>query len=41
MVERLERDYENMAGMIFGPIPAFEDVVQTVIELERRLNELG
>ncbi len=25
--------------MIFGPIPAFEDVVQTVIELERRLNE--
>jgi hypothetical protein len=31
----------NMAGMIFGPIPAFRDVVQTVIELKRRLNEPG
>jgi hypothetical protein len=41
MLERLERDYENMAGMIFGPIPAFENVVQTVIELERLLNEPG
>lgn len=31
----------NMAGMIFGPIPVVRDVVQTVIELERRLNEPG
>ncbi len=36
MLERLERDYENMAGMIFGPLPAFRDVVQAVIEPERR-----
>lgn len=41
MRERLEEDYENMSGMIFGPIPSFQDVVQSVIELERRLNESG
>jgi hypothetical protein len=38
MLERLERDYENMAGMIFGSIPAFRDVVRTVVDLEGRLN---
>jgi hypothetical protein len=39
MLERLERDYESMSGMIFGPIPAFREVVQSVTELEIRLNE--
>jgi hypothetical protein len=39
MLERLERDYENMVGMIFGSIPEFSDVVQTVKELEGRLND--
>ncbi len=38
MLERLERDYQNMAGMIFGPIPGFGDVVASVVDLERRLN---
>ncbi len=38
MFERLQRDYENMAGMIFGPIPAFGDVIASVVDLERRLN---
>jgi hypothetical protein len=38
MRERLARDYENMAAMIFGPIPAFDDVMRSVSELERQLN---
>jgi hypothetical protein len=38
MLERLEPDYQSMAGMIFGPIPEFNDVVASVVELERRLN---
>jgi len=41
MLERLERDYVNMAGMIFGPIPPFREVVRTIVDLERRLNEPG
>jgi hypothetical protein len=38
MRERLARDYENMAAMIFGPIPGFDDVMRSVTELERQLN---
>ena len=38
MREGLGRDYEHMAAMIFGPIPAFEDVMSSVTELERQLN---
>jgi len=38
MRDRLARDYENMAAMVFGPIPAFDDVMSSVAELERQLN---
>ena len=41
MFERLQRDYENMAGMIIGPIPAFVDIIASVVDLERRLNRPG
>jgi len=30
----LRRDYEAMSGMIFGPVPAFEDVVAAINQLE-------
>jgi hypothetical protein len=39
MRDRLARDYENMAAMIFGPIPAFDDVISSIVELERQLND--
>ena len=32
---------QKMAGMIFGHVPSFQDVVESVIDLERRLNESG
>jgi len=38
MLERLERDYGSMAGMILGPVPAFNDVVESTVDLESRLN---
>lgn len=38
MLERLRRDYDNMAGMILGVIPAFDDVMASVADLEARLN---
>ena len=38
MLTRLERDYDSMSGMIFGPIPAFNDVAASISDLERRLN---
>jgi hypothetical protein len=38
---RLERDYVNMAGMIFGPIPPFHEVLETLADLERGLNNRG
>ncbi len=38
MLARLERDYDSMTGMIFGPVPAFSDVLDSLRELEERLN---
>jgi hypothetical protein len=38
MLANLRRDYANMSGMIFGAMPAVEEVVATVSELERCLN---
>jgi hypothetical protein len=38
MLPRLADDYERMSGMIFGPIPAFEEIVASVAGLEERLN---
>lgn len=34
----LRRDYERMAGMIIGPVPAFENVIESTRALEERLN---
>jgi hypothetical protein len=38
MLADLRRDYERMAGMIIGDVPEFDDVIQSVRELERRVN---
>ena len=38
MVARLQRDYETMTGMIFGPVPVFSDVLASLTEFEHRLN---
>jgi hypothetical protein len=39
MLDVLKRDYEAMAGMIFGPIPLIDDVLTSIGELERGLNQ--
>ena len=38
MRDALRRDYQAMAGMIFGSIPAFEEVLAGIEELEKRVN---
>lgn len=38
MRDSLARDYEAMAGMVFGPVPSLEDVLSSVSKLETRLN---
>jgi hypothetical protein len=38
MSDMLRRDYGNMAGMIFGEIPGFDQVLESVSQLEIRLN---
>jgi len=39
MVEVLRRDYQAMAGMIFGGTPKIEDVLDTVQKLEQQINQ--
>jgi len=39
MLAALRRDYAAMSGMIFGPIPTVDEVVETIAELEQRLND--
>ena len=38
MVEPLRQDYEAMAGMIFGQVPAFNVVMESLKKLEERVN---
>lgn len=38
MTEALKRDYQAMAGMIFGEVPEFSDVIQAVSNLEHAIN---
>lgn len=38
MMDPLRRDYERMTEMIFGPVPDFAAVIESVSELETRLN---
>jgi hypothetical protein len=40
MLAELRRDYEAMSGMVFGPIPLVDEIVATIAELERWLNQL-
>ena len=37
-VAELEADYASMRPMIFGEVPAFDDVLESMEELERRIN---
>jgi hypothetical protein len=41
MVAALRRDYGAMAAMIFGPVPEFDQVLESVVKLERLLNAPG
>lgn len=38
MVDALRRDYQAMLGMIFGEVPEFSDVLNTVEKLEHEIN---
>jgi hypothetical protein len=38
MIADLRRDYGAMAGMVFGDVPPFDDVLAAVAALERELN---
>jgi hypothetical protein len=40
MAEILKRDYQAMSGMIFGEIPKFSDVLESISNLERKLNRV-
>ncbi|WP_084801353.1 nucleotidyl transferase AbiEii/AbiGii toxin family protein [Bradyrhizobium sp. Ec3.3] len=38
MLGPLKEDYDKMAGMIFGEIPPFEDIIERIAEAEATLN---
>lgn len=38
MVQLLRDDYARMTGMVFGTAPAFEEVMNSIEEIERQLN---
>lgn len=38
MLESLKTDYEAMTGMIFGEVPKFDDIIQSITDLEHRIN---
>ena len=38
MRDLLRRDYVNMAGMIFGEVPPFDQILESLSQLEMRLN---
>lgn len=39
MIDTLKRDYQAMATMIFGDVPEFSEVLQTITKLESQLNQ--
>ena len=39
MLADLRRDYEAMSGMVFGPIPSVDAVIEAIAELEQRINQ--
>jgi hypothetical protein len=38
MYDELRRDYAAMSGMIFGDAPAFEAIIESVVDLEHAIN---
>jgi Nucleotidyl transferase AbiEii toxin, Type IV TA system len=38
MLAALRRDYERMAGMIFGPVPDFDSVIRSIESFEAEVN---
>ena len=38
MVDDLRRDYRAMTGMVFGDAPGFDTVIESIAELQNRLN---
>jgi hypothetical protein len=38
MLTQLEQDYNAIAALIFGDVPAFGAVIESIVKLERRLN---
>lgn len=38
MLASLRRDYTAMAGMIFGEVPAFDTIIESITDLENRIN---
>jgi hypothetical protein len=38
MLAPLRRDYERMAGMIFGPVPDFDTVIRSIESFEAAAN---
>ncbi len=41
VINHLKNDYMNMRGMIYGEVPAFEEIIQTLTVLEKTLNKPG
>ncbi len=41
MIDQLRVDYKAMRGMIFGAPPDFEAVLNSILSLETRLNDIG
>ena len=39
MQQSLKRDYQAMAGMIFGEIPDFAEVIEVIGQLEQSINQ--
>ena len=38
MLERLRRDYDNTAAMIFGAAPTFEQILHSIQEIDAAVN---
>jgi hypothetical protein len=41
MLDILRRDYEAMAGMIFGSIPSIDETLASIQEFEQSLNRVS
>ena len=40
MIPTLQRDYQAMSGMIFGDVPSFEEILQSLSKLEKVINSV-